>query len=87
MPVASQVGVQLGHDDEVSFAHFDRTVTAGTDVLLAGGIRLDRCDGLYPERAAHSTRATVSRIAPATKAKSTTVFRCWRKGLKPMSES
>jgi hypothetical protein len=29
----------------------------------------------------------VSRIAPATKAKSTTVFRCWRKGLKPMSES
>lgn len=87
MPVASEIRFELGDDDEVALADFDQAVTSGAQIRLAGGVRLDRCDDLYPERAAHSTRAAVIRSVPITMATSTAVFRCWRKGLKPMGAS
>ena len=87
MPVASQLGLQLGDHDQVAFADFDEAVTSGAQVLLAGSVGLDRGDDLYPERTAHSTSASATRIVPATMAMSTLVLRCWRKGLKPMAES
>lgn len=87
MPVAPEVRLELGDHDEVSLTDFDQAVTSGAQVRLAGGVRLDRCDDLYPERAAHSTRAAVIRSVPITMATSTAVLRCWRKGLKPMGAS
>lgn len=87
MPVAAEVGGEFGDHDEVALAGFDEAVTSGAQVRLAGRIRLDRCDDLYPERAAHSTRATVTRIVPITMATSTAVLRWARKGLKPMGAS
>jgi hypothetical protein len=84
MPVATKIGFEFGSDHEVSFSGFDGAVTSWTDVALAGGVRLHRSDDLYPERAAHATRATAMRSVPITKAKSSAVFRCERKGLKPM---
>ena len=87
MPVAAQVGLQLWHHHQVALADFDEAVTPGAQVLLAGSVRLNRGDDLYPERTAHSTSTSATRIVPATMAMSTAVLRCWRKGLKPMAAS
>ena len=86
VPVATQVRGEFGYDHEVAFAHVDPAVAARAEVPLAGGIGLDRRDDLYPV-SAHNTRAAVTRIVPITMATSTAVFRCWRKGLKPMAAS
>ena len=68
----------------MSLAWLDGAITSWADVALASGIRLHWSDDFYPERAAHATRATAMRSVPITKAKSNAVFRCERKGLKPM---
>lgn len=86
MPVTAQIRFQFGHHHEVAFADVDEAVTSGAHVALASGVRLDRCDDLYPVLA-HTTRATATRIVPITMAMSTAVFRCSRKGLKPMGAS
>ena len=85
VPVAAKIGLLLGNDDQVSLADLDGAITSGADVALTGGVRLHRSDDFYPERAAHATRATAMRSVPITKAKSSAVFRCERKGLKPMA--
>ena len=87
MPVAAEVRLQLGHHDQVTFPDFDEAVTSGAQVLLAGSVRLNRGDDLYPERTAHSTSTNAARIVPVTMAMSTAVLRCWRNGLKPMTAS
>lgn len=84
MPVPTKIGFEFGSDHQVSLAGFDGAITSWADVALTGGVRLHRSDDLYPERAAHATRATAMRSVPITKAKSSAVFRCERKGLKPM---
>ena len=86
MPVSSEIRGMLGDDDEVALADFDPPVAARAQVALAGGVRLDRRDDLYPV-SAHNTRAAVTRNVPITMATSTAVLRCWRKGLKPISAS
>ena len=52
MPVRSVVGMQLGDDHEMADARCDVLVTAGTEVGLAGLIRLDALhhDGVDVER-------------------------------------
>jgi hypothetical protein len=84
VPVAAKIRLLLGDHDQMSLAGLDGAITSWADVALAGGVRLYRSDDLYPERAAHATRATAMRSVPITKAKSSVVFRCERKGLKPM---
>ena len=85
VPVAAKIRLLLGDHDQMSLAGLDGAITSWADVALAGGVRLYRSDDLYPERAAHATRATAMRSVPITKAKSSVVFRCERKGLKPMA--
>ncbi len=85
MPMAAKIGLLFRDHHQVSFAGFDGAITSWADVALTGGVRLHRSDDLYPERAAHATRATAMRSVPITKAKSSAVFRCERKGLKPMA--
>lgn len=85
--MATELRLEVGDDDEMALADFDETVTSRAEVLLARRIRLHRGDDLYPERAAHSTSTTATRMVPATMAMSTAFLRCWRKGLKPMAAS
>lgn len=84
VPVAAKIRLLLGDHDQMSLAGLDGAITSWADVALAGGVRLYRSDDFYPEKAAHATRATAMRSVPITKAKSSVVFRCERKGLKPM---
>lgn len=86
MPMASEIRGELGDDHEVALAHLDPAIAARTEIPLPRGVGLDRRDDLYPV-SAHNTRAAVTRIVPITMATSTAVFRCWRKGLKPMAAS
>ena len=84
VPVTAKVGFEFGDHDEVALADLDRAVTSWTDVPLAGCVRLDRGDDLYPERIAHSSNTTTTSTVPTTKRTSVTDF-CWvRNGLKPM---
>jgi len=85
MPVPAQIGLELGDDHQVPFAGLDVAITSRAGVALAGGVRLDRSDDLYPEKAAHAMSATATRSVPITKAMSTAVLRWERKGFKPMS--
>lgn len=86
MPVAAQIGFELGNDHQVSLSDLDDPATSRADVALASGIRLHGSDDLYPEKAAHARSAAATRSVPITKAKSIAVFRCERKGFKPMSD-
>ncbi len=81
--MAAQVGLELGHDHEVSLAGLDVAVAAGAQIALSGGVGLDGGHDLYAV-AAHSTNPTAIRMDPTTMATSTAVFRCARKGLNPM---
>ena len=85
VPMAAKIGLMFRGDHQVSLAYLDRAITSGAEVALAGGVRLHRGDDLYLENAAHATRATAMRSVPITKAKSSAVLRCERKGLKPMN--
>lgn len=85
MPVAAQVGGMLGHHDQVALPGVDHPFAARAQVALAGCVGLDQRDDLYPDSAAHITRATVTAMVAATMTISTTSFRWGRKGLKPMT--
>ena len=52
MPVRAVVGMQLGNDDEMTETRWDVLVTSGTEIGLAGLIRLDALhdDGVDVER-------------------------------------
>ena len=82
MPVATEIGRQVGDDDEVTLAGLDEAVAPGTQVPLGGRIGLNDRNGFYPE-IAHSTRATTTSTTPATMAMSSTSLSCGRNGLKP----
>jgi len=81
MPVAAQVWGQFGHDDQVTLADRDPSVTAGADVALAGCVRLYRGGGLYAEGFAHSASATATGIDATAVKPSTGVVRRLLRGL------
>ena len=65
MPVPSQVGVVVGHDDNVKRAGRDDGLTARADVLLARRVGLHRGDG-HPEKIAHARTANIATNATTT---------------------
>ena len=83
MPVASQFGIMIGNHYHVEGSRRDGLVTARTQVLLTRLVGLDRDDG-HVERIAHAIAPMVTSTASATMTKSSAVFSCSRKGLKPM---
>lgn len=91
MPMAPEIGFELGHDDEVERAGRDRQITSGADVGLAGRMGLDGCHDVrrahrrHPENRAHATTATVASTARTTIATSTTDLVPGRNGLNPIS--
>ena len=85
MPVAAEVGLVFGNDDQVEGSRGDRVVAARTDVGLPGRVGLDRCDRQVPKRA-HRTTPNVTAKAPTTRAMSRKLFDCGRNGLKPMAD-
>ena len=85
MPMTSQIRFMIRDDDEVKCASGDGEVAPRAQVLLAGGIGLDRADR-YPEKIAHNTNAIAPPIASTTMKMSNGVVFCSRNGLKPMVE-
>lgn len=83
MPVATELGGILGHHDEVSFPGLDAAVTSRALVTLASRVGLYERNYLYPESAAHATRASVMPIVTTTRTMSITLRSCCLKGLKP----
>ena len=83
MPVTAQVRSVVGHDDEVESALGNHLFASRADVLLPGGIGLNRADR-HPEKIAHKTSAIAAPTASTTMTMSKTVLRCSRNGLKPM---
>lgn len=75
MPVAAQVGLEFGDDDNVAFAGLYPPLASRAHVTLARRIRLDRGDDLYPETDAHTTRPATMRSVPTTMAMSTADLR------------
>lgn len=85
MPVASQIGLLVGHHHEVKRPRRDTQVTSGTQVLLGGRIRLDRGDR-HTEKIAHASKP-IATIKPTTiRTISRTSWSESRNGLKPMVE-
>jgi len=85
--MAAQVGGQVGDDHQMPLADRDPAIAAGAQIPLASSVGLDGGGDLYAERAAHSTRPTVTRTVPATMDTSTKVVRLRRNGLNPISPS
>lgn len=90
MPVAPQIGMMLGHHDDVSVAHLDEAVAPGAQIALARRVRLDGDDDLVveaaqPEKAAHTTRAAATARVTTTSTMSAAERRRTRNGLKPMA--
>ena len=94
VPVSAEVRRVLGNDDHVTRAFRDSGLASGTDVVLAGLVRLHGRDehrleggighGCYP-RNAQRTTAIVSTPKPTTSTMSV-IDRDWgRKGLKPIA--
>ena len=82
--MAPQLGLELGHHHEMANTGLDRCLTARAQIALAGGVRLDDGDVVYPERAAHATNPTAANRVITTIAMSATRRSCWRNGLKPI---
>ena len=84
VPVTSQIGLVVGHDDEVEGARTDDRLTTGAQVLLACRIGLHRGDG-HPEKIAHASTAKMATSATTMATSSAVLFSCSRNGLKPMT--
>ena len=82
VPVAPQIGGLVRHHDEMEGPGWDRCVAAGTYVVLAGGVGLDRGDR-YP-RIAHASSARMITMVPMTRATSRGDLRAGRNGLNPI---
>ncbi len=80
--MAPQVGRILGNDHEMSHSCDDGARAPRAQVGLAGGIRLDDRDDLYPQRA-HARTPTVTTSAITTTTMSVMSRSCDRNGLKP----
>lgn len=76
MPVAAQIGGKLGDHDQVADAGLDGELAAGAQVALAGGVRLDDGDVVYPERTAHNTNPTTASRVIAMMAMSVALRSC-----------
>lgn len=85
MPVTSEVGRIIGHDNHVIDPDRDVQLTAGAEIFLSRGVSLDRADS-YPENIAHMTRAIADPMASTTITMSIGDRFCSRNGLKPMFE-
>lgn len=73
----------IGDDDDVMGARGNGVLTARTQIVLLGGVRLNRSDR-HPEKIAHNTRPIAAPMARTIMSKST-LERSWsRNGLKPM---
>jgi len=80
--MAPEIRSFVGNHDQVKRALGNDPVTARTDVLLGGLVRLNWSDG-YVEKTAHAINATMAESATMTMMTSRVVFLCSRKGLKP----
>lgn len=88
MPVATEVGLEPGYDDDVKGSRRDRALTSRTDVVLAGLVRLDGVDEhlVAHPRNPHATAAAVMATKTTTSTMSTVVRFCSRNGLNPMAQ-
>lgn len=81
--MAPKLGGILGYDNEMAITGLDASVASRTLVPLARRVWLYERYYLYPERAAHATKASVTAIVTTTRTRSNTLRSCCRKGLKP----
>lgn len=86
VPMTSEIGGLVGHNDEVICTGRDRTFAAGAQVSLGSLVGLHRGDG-HVEKMAHAIRASIAAMATTTMMMSKVVFFCSRKGLKPTSRT
>lgn len=85
MPVAAQVGLVVGHNDDMKGPWWNGVLTARTEVVLAGGVGLNRGDR-HPEKIAHATTETIAISAITMAAMSAALLFCSRNGLNPTLE-
>ena len=85
MPMAPHVGFIIGHHNQVEGSCGDDAIATGTQVFLAGLIRLNGCDR-YVEKSAHAITANVATTAKMTITMSQTDLSWGRNGLKPTSK-
>jgi len=85
MPVSAQVRLLIGNDNEMKDAWRNGFLTAGAEVVLAGGVGLDGGDR-HPEKIAHATTAKIATRAMTIAAMSAAFFFCSRNGLNPTLE-
>jgi hypothetical protein len=82
--MAAQVRGIFWYHDEMSDPDVDEMGATGTQILLAGGIRLHHRDDLYPQRA-HARTPTMTTRAATTTTMSNRSRSCDRNGLKPIA--
>ena len=75
----------IRHDNHVKGSRWNGVVASRADVLLEGGVGLDRGDG-YPEKIAHAITASVNTIATTNITTSAILLSSSRNGLKPTLE-
>lgn len=73
VPVPSQVGLVIGHDNQVEHPGGDGQLASGADVLLARRVCLDGGDR-YPEKIAHARTAKIATRAMTIAAMSAPLF-------------
>ena len=82
VPVAAQVWRVVGNHDEMERPRSNGGVAAWANVILTGGVRLNRRNR-YP-RIAHASKITTTMIVPTTRAMSSGDLCAGRKGLNPI---
>ena len=82
VPVSAEIRRVVGHHDEMESPRRNGGVAAGAYVVLTSGVRLYRRDR-YP-RIAHTSKITITKIVPATRAMSSGDLWAGRKGLNPI---
>lgn len=85
MPMTSEVGLVVRHNDEMEGARRDRAVTSRAGVVLAGVMGLNRAD-CYPQIAHANSPITRTTVA-ATRTRSKASLRACRKGLNPIKRT
>lgn len=83
--MASEIWFVIRHDNNMKGSRWNGVLTPRADVLLEGGVGLNRGDG-YPEKIAHAITASVNTIATTNITTSATPFSSSRNGLKPTVE-
>jgi hypothetical protein len=73
MPVPSEVGLVVGHDNQMKRADRDDGLAARADVLLARRVGLHGGDG-HPEKIAHARTANIATNATTKATMSAVLF-------------